>query len=107
MSAAPTAPPPESSRHAERDSAPHGTRAGTDRPFTRADVDAAAPRVLNRGRWANATVLLYERGAEHWVIKDFRPCPFPYRHTLGRWMVRRELSALEQVGGIRGAAQRP
>jgi len=71
-----------------------------DPPFTRADLAAGAPRVLNQGRWANATVLLYERGDEQWVIKDFRPCPYLYRHTFGRFMVRRELSALVRLRGV-------
>lgn len=71
-------------------------------PFTRADVAASAPRVLNKGRWANATVLLYEHGGVQWVIKDFRPCPFAYRQSLGRWMVRRELSALARLHDVPG-----
>ncbi|MCZ7565939.1 MAG: hypothetical protein M5U08_20880 [Burkholderiales bacterium] len=58
--------------------------------------------MLNQGRWANATVLLFEHCGEQWVIKDFGPCPFAYRHTLGRWMVHRELSALAQLRGVPG-----
>jgi hypothetical protein len=73
-----------------------------DPPFSRADLAAGAPRVLNKGRWANATVLLYQRSGKHWVVKDFRPCPFLYRHTFGRLMVRRELSALARLRGIPG-----
>lgn len=71
-------------------------------PFVRADVAAGAPRLLNKGRWANATVLLYEHGGEQWVVKDFSRCPFFYRHTIGRMMVRRELSALERLRGVPG-----
>jgi len=80
--------------------APNATR--TDRPFTRADLDAATPRVLNKGRWANAIVSVYERSGSLWVVKDFRACPFPYRETLGRLMVSRELSALDRLQGVNG-----
>jgi hypothetical protein len=73
-----------------------------DLPFTRADLARAAPQVLNRGRWANATVLLFEHGGAQWVIKDFRSCPLLYRETFGRFMVRRELSALAALRGVPG-----
>lgn len=70
--------------------------------FSRADLDRAAPRILNRGRWANATVLLYAHAGAQWVVKDFRNCPLLYRETFGRLMVRRELSALERLRGLAG-----
>jgi len=70
--------------------------------FSRADLDRAAPHVLNRGRWANATVLLYTHAGVQYVVKDFRNCPLPYRETFGRFMVRRELSALERLHGLFG-----
>jgi len=71
-------------------------------PFSRADLARAAPRILNRGRWANATVLLYAHAGVQYVIKDFRPCPLLYRETFGRLMVSRELSALERLRGLSG-----
>jgi hypothetical protein len=74
----------------------------TDRPFTRADLGHDARRVLNQGRWANATVFVHEHAGMPWVVKDFRDCPMPYRETLGRFMVSRELSALEQLRGLAG-----
>ena len=75
---------------------------GTASPFSRADLVRAAPRILNRGRWANATVLLYTHAGVQYVVKDFRNCPLPYRATFGRFMVRRELSALERLRGLVG-----
>jgi len=75
---------------------------GIDRPFTRADLGHAPSRILNKGRWANATVFVYERSGAQWVVKDFRGCPFPYRETVGRFMVSRELSALERLKGLSG-----
>ena len=75
---------------------------GPASPFSRADLDRAAPHVLNRGRWANATVLLYMHAGVQYVVKDFCACPFLYRETFGRFMVRRELSALEGLRGLSG-----
>jgi hypothetical protein len=78
----------------------HARRA--NRPFTRTDLEHGAPRILNKGRWANATVLVHEQAGVQWVVKDFLDCPLPYRETLGRLMVRRELSALELLRGLPG-----
>ena len=83
MSAAPHASPPE-------------------RPFTRADLGRGASRILNEGRWANATVFVHEHAGTQWVVKDFRDCPALYRETLGRFMVSRELSALMRLRGLAG-----
>lgn len=79
---------------------PHAPRA--HRPFTRTDLERGAPRILNKGRWANATVLVHEQEGAQWVVKDFLDCPLPYRETLGRFMVNRELSALERLRGLAG-----
>lgn len=78
----------------------------TDRPFTRADLGHATPRILNKGRWANATVFIHEHAGLPWVVKDFNACPFLYRETLGRFMVSRELSALERLRGLAGVPAR-
>jgi hypothetical protein len=72
------------------------------KPFSRADLDHGARRVLNEGRWANATVYIHEHAGTLWVVKDFRDCPLPYRETLGRFMVGRELSALQRLRGLAG-----
>ncbi|TFH26059.1 MAG: hypothetical protein E4H00_11085, partial [Myxococcales bacterium] len=72
----------------------------TVQPFSRADFERSAPRILNQGRWANATVFVHEHAGLAWVVKDFHDCPLPYRETLGRFMVNRELSALERLRGL-------
>lgn len=74
----------------------------THRPFTRADLGRGTPRILNKGRWANATVFVHDHDGTRWVIKDFSDCPALYRETVGRFMVSRELSALERLRGLAG-----
>jgi len=70
-------------------------------PFVRADFGSEARRrLLNQGRWANATVFIHEQGGAQWVVKDFIDCPLLYRKTVGRFMVGHELSALERLRGL-------
>jgi len=76
-------------------------------PFTVDDMQKNPPRVLARGRWANADLFLYEAGSDTWVIKDFSPCRAPVRYSLGIFMVRRELQALMRLQGISGIAEKP
>jgi len=74
-------------------------------PFTRTDVYAAEPKVLNRGRFANARVMLFHWRGSDWVVKDFRP-KFPLiRMTLGHYFLRRELSAMQRLQGVDGVPQ--
>ncbi len=60
------------------------------------------PRYLSRGRAANADVRLLELEGQRWVVKDFSACPWFIRNTLGRWMIGRELHALQFLDGIPG-----
>lgn len=76
-------------------------------PFTSEDLKKTPPRVLARGRWANADLFLFDKGDTTWVIKDFSPCRLPVRYTLGIFMVRRELLALKRLQGIPGIAREP
>lgn len=72
-------------------------------------LSTQAPHYLSRGRAANADVRLLELAGQRWVVKDFSACPWWIRHSLGRWMVSRELCALQKLDGIAGipaAAQR-
>jgi RIO-like serine/threonine protein kinase len=62
-------------------------------------------RVLSPGRIGNATVRLCRVAGEDWVIKDFRPKPWPIRVTAGRHFLSRELRALERLSGVRGIPQ--
>ena len=70
--------------------------------FTRAEFEQAPGAVLSRGRWANAVLYVHRHGAEHWVVKDFRPRSFTVRNTIGRLLIRRESRALGKVAGIAG-----
>lgn len=69
---------------------------------TRQLLSAQAPHFLSRGRAANADVRLLELDGQRWVVKDFAACPWFIRNTLGRWMVGRELHALQHLDGIPG-----
>ena len=77
------------------------------KPFTIEDLKKNPPRTLAKGRWANADLSLFDDGAAPWVIKDFSPCAAPVRHTVGVFMVRRELQALIRLQGIPGIAADP
>lgn len=74
----------------------------TATPPDRAFLDTQVPHYLSRGRAANADVRLLTHGQQQWVVKDFSACPWLIRHTIGRWMVSRELRALQTLAGIRG-----
>lgn len=58
--------------------------------------------MLNRGRWANANVFIHIHEGAKWVVKDFRDCVAPIRITVGRFLIAREVRALERLGGIGG-----
>ena len=74
-------------------------------PFSREDVARGNTRPLSAGRWANAVVSLYDRDGVTWVVKDFRPRSRLVRNVIGRFLVRRELSALQQLRGVAGTPQ--
>jgi len=76
-------------------------------PFTPEDIKKHPPRILAKGRWANADLSLFESDATTWVIKDFSPCHMLVRNTVGIFMVRRELRALKRLQGIAGIAADP
>jgi len=90
-----------------QDAATGQSRDGLMMPFTRDDIKKNPPRVLCKGRWANADLFLFEAGSQTWVIKDFSPCRVPVRYTIGIFMVRRELHALNRLQGIPGIADEP
>ena len=70
--------------------------------LTRKDLADSRFMILNRGRWGNADVYLFERGGQKYVVKDFAPCPPLIRETWGRLLVRREYGALSRLQGISG-----
>ena len=76
-----------------------------NKPFARKDMDCQKLKILNTGRWGNADIFEYQHNGKKWAIKDFRPCPWLVRQTLGRLMVRRELKALKRLNGLQGIAE--
>lgn len=72
------------------------------RVIERRAVAQATVRVLNRGGWGNADVLLVEGARGPVVVKDFSPRPRMIRRTLGRWLIRREGRAYRRLAGLPG-----
>jgi len=72
----------------------------TDRSLTRSDL--AAGVLLQRGRFANADLLILEFGSVKWVVKDFSPRSWFIRWTIGLFFTRREFHALRRCEGLPG-----
>jgi hypothetical protein len=77
------------------------------RPFDRSQLRAAPRQVLREGRWANASVAKVTAGGADWTVKDFGARPWWVRNLIGRFLLRRELRALERLAGIDGVPARP
>ncbi|MGD8174590.1 hypothetical protein [Marinimicrobium sp. ARAG 43.8] len=58
--------------------------------------------LLHRGRFANANVYRYRAEGLDCVIKDYSHCHPLIRQTLGRFFVRREVTALRRLTGVSG-----
>ncbi|MBK6866005.1 MAG: hypothetical protein IPG91_22120 [Ideonella sp.] len=71
-------------------------------PFTRADLERSERELLRDGRWANARVEKVTLGSVEWTFKDFSSRSFLVRNTIGRFLSRRELLALQRLAGIPG-----
>jgi hypothetical protein len=80
--------------------------ADTRAPFDRAALARAPTRLLRDGRWANAQVFRVEAAGRSWVVKDFSRRAVWVRYTIGRFLLRRELRALQRLDGIDGVPQR-
>ena len=77
----------------------------SDRPFTRAQLAGAERHLLRDGRFANARVERVRIGgsaAGDWIFKDFSSRAFLVRHTVGRFLLGREVRALRRLQGIGG-----
>ncbi len=61
--------------------------------------------LLNQGRFANATVWLCRMHGADWVVKDFRHKSPLVRWTVGRFLLGREMKALQKLSGIPGVPQ--
>ncbi len=57
---------------------------------------------MRDGRWANARVERVAIDGGEWTVKDFSSRPFLARNVLGRFLVRRELAALNRLAGLPG-----
>lgn len=77
------------------------------KPFTRAQLLAAPCQVLRDGRWANARVLKATVGGAEWTVKDFSARSWCVRNLFGRWLLRRELRALQKLAGVEGVPAQP
>jgi RIO-like serine/threonine protein kinase len=70
--------------------------------FTRSQLDSAERQLLRDGRFANARVEKLRIGGKEWIFKDFSSRSFLVRHTVGRFLLGREVSALRRLQGIDG-----
>jgi hypothetical protein len=70
--------------------------------FDRGALATAERRLLRDGRFANARVERVRVNGLDWIFKDFAPRAFLVRHTVGRFLVGRELRALQRLGGLPG-----
>jgi hypothetical protein len=72
------------------------------KPFDRAALAAAERRLLRDGRFANARVERVRIAGSDWIFKDFSSRGFFVRHGVGRFLLGRELRALQRLQGIAG-----
>ena len=72
------------------------------RPFDRATLASAERQLLRDGRFANARVERVRIGGTDWIVKDFGSRAFLVRHTVGRFLLGRELRALRRLEGLPG-----
>jgi hypothetical protein len=70
--------------------------------FTRSQLDSAERVLLRDGRFANARVEKLRIGGAEWIFKDFSSRNFFVRHSVGRFLLGRELRALRRLHGIDG-----
>ena len=72
------------------------------KPFDRAALAAAERHLLRDGRFANARVERVRVAGVDWIFKDFSSRAFVVRHTVGRFLLHREVRALRRLDGIAG-----
>jgi hypothetical protein len=70
--------------------------------FDRAALASAERKLLRDGRFANARVERAHIGGVDWIFKDFSSRAFFVRHTVGRFLLGRELRALRRLEGLPG-----
>jgi hypothetical protein len=72
------------------------------RAFDRATLAGAERKLLRDGRFANARVERVRIGGADWIFKDFGSRAFVVRHTVGRFLLGREVRALRRLEGLPG-----
>lgn len=70
--------------------------------FDRAALASAERKLLRDGRFANARVERVRIGGADWIFKDFASRAFVVRHTVGRFLLGREVRALSRLEGLPG-----
>ena len=70
--------------------------------FDRAALATAERKLLRDGRFANARVERVRTAGADWIFKDFASRAFFVRHTVGRFLLGREVRALRRLQGIAG-----
>jgi RIO-like serine/threonine protein kinase len=70
--------------------------------FDRAALAPAERRLLRDGRFANARVERVRLDGLDWIFKDFASRAFFVRHTVGRFLLGREVRALRRLEGLPG-----
>ena len=71
-------------------------------PFDRGALASAERKLLRDGRFANARVERVRVAGADWIFKDFASRAFVVRHTVGRFLLGREVRALRRLEGLRG-----
>lgn len=71
----------------------------------RTELEQNEVQVLNKGRFANATLRLCRVGGVNWVMKDYRPKRWLIRQVMARPNLRHELKALQLLQGLPGTPQ--
>jgi hypothetical protein len=79
-----------------------GGAAPMSRAFDRATLAGAERKLLRDGRFANARVERVRIGGADWIFKDFGSRAFVVRHTVGRFLLGREVRALRRLEGLPG-----
>lgn len=69
-------------------------------------ISADGLKLIHRGRFANAHVYRYRKGALDLIVKDFSHCPWWIRLSAAPYFVHRELRTLDRLRGLPGIASR-
>ena len=74
----------------------------TTAPFDRARLATAEHHLLRDGRFANARVERVRINGTDWIFKDFSTRAWWVRHGFGRFLLGREVRALQRLEGLPG-----